>query len=327
VSGDETAVGINTAAPVSLLDVRGPTGTGTAPAGLLTLATNELTIVDNDQLGRIEFRSPIATAGTDAIVSAASIWAEANATFSASVNSADIVFATATSGAATEKMRILSSGNVGIGTTAPVSPLTVIGITTLSRADTTPAGTASTVYDDVVMGSTDTTNTGMTIFGTGQVGIAFGDAGSNSAGQIRYQHPSDKMELIVADSVVGMTILSSGNVGIGTASPASTLDVNGVVALDGLRVETNDKTSAYTLVAVDFNITADAVGGAFSLTLIASPTDGQTYTIRRVNSGANDVTIAGNSVNINGAASIALTSQYESVVLIYNADDGEWGIY
>jgi hypothetical protein len=119
--------GIGTLLPVSLLDVRGPTGTGAAPAGVLTLATDELTIVDGDQLGRLEFRSPIATAGTDAIVSAASIWAEANATFSASVNSADIVFATAASGAATEKMRILSSGNVGINQSAPTHKLHVIG--------------------------------------------------------------------------------------------------------------------------------------------------------------------------------------------------------
>jgi hypothetical protein len=126
VSGDTGYVGLGTAAPISLLDVRGPTGTGATPAGLLTLATNELTVVDGDQLGRIEFRSPIATAGTDAIVSAAAIWAEANATFSASVNSADIVFATATSGAAAERMRILSSGYVGIGIT-PTHKLHVSG--------------------------------------------------------------------------------------------------------------------------------------------------------------------------------------------------------
>jgi hypothetical protein len=109
------SLGIATDAPTSLLDVRGPTGTGTASAGVLTLATDELTIVDTDQLGRIEFRSPIATAGTDAIVSAAAIWAEANATFSASVNSADIVFATATSGAAAERLRITSDGAIGLG--------------------------------------------------------------------------------------------------------------------------------------------------------------------------------------------------------------------
>ena len=108
-------IGLSTTAPVSLLDVRGPTGTGAASAGLMTLATNELTIVDNDQLGRIDFRSPIATAGTDAIVTAASIWSEANATFSASVNSADIVLATSESGAPVEHLRLDSRGTMRYG--------------------------------------------------------------------------------------------------------------------------------------------------------------------------------------------------------------------
>jgi len=117
--------GVGTLAPVSLLDVRGPTGTGATPAGLLTLSTAELTVADNDQLGRVDFRAPLATAGTDAILTAASIWAEANATFSASVNAADIVFATATSGAVAEAMRITSTGRLGLGTTAPQAPLSV----------------------------------------------------------------------------------------------------------------------------------------------------------------------------------------------------------
>ena len=40
----------------------------------------------------------------------ASIWAEADATFSASVNSTDLLFATGDSAAATEKFRIDSTG-------------------------------------------------------------------------------------------------------------------------------------------------------------------------------------------------------------------------
>jgi hypothetical protein len=132
---DESAseVGIGTAAPSSLLTVQGPTGTGATPAGLLTLATSELTIVDNDQLGRIEFRSPIATAGTDAIVSAASIHAEANATFSTTVNSADLVFSTATSGAPTEAMRIDSGGDVfSTAYTDYYSSSTIVGWSSLT---------------------------------------------------------------------------------------------------------------------------------------------------------------------------------------------------
>jgi len=88
-----------------------------------------------------------------------------------------------------------ATGRIGIGTTSPVSLLTVAGgITTLSRADSTPNGTASNVFDDLVIGSTGTVNTGMTIFGTGQTGISFGDAAGAIQGQIRYQHSNDEFE-------------------------------------------------------------------------------------------------------------------------------------
>ena len=105
-------VGINCATPTAQLDVRGPVGTGSAPAGVLKLTTAELTVVDGDQLGRIEFVAPVATPGSDAILAGASIYAEADATFSATVNSTDLVFATGDSAAASEKMRIDSTGQV-----------------------------------------------------------------------------------------------------------------------------------------------------------------------------------------------------------------------
>ena len=91
-----------------VLDVRGDLATG----GKLLLTTTEPTVVDGNELGRIDFQAPLDTAGTDAILVAASIYAEADATFSSSVNSTDLVFATGDSGAASEKLRIDSTGQV-----------------------------------------------------------------------------------------------------------------------------------------------------------------------------------------------------------------------
>ena len=90
---------------------RGPAGTGTATAGVLKLTTAELTVVDADQLGRIDFSAPLET-GADALLVGASIYAEADATFSATVNSTDLVFATGDSAVASEKLRIDSTGQV-----------------------------------------------------------------------------------------------------------------------------------------------------------------------------------------------------------------------
>ena len=91
---------------------RGATGTGTATAGVLKLTTAEATVVDADQLGRIDFQAPVHDGTGDALLVGASIIAEADATFSSTVNSTDLVFATGDSAAASEKMRIDSTGQV-----------------------------------------------------------------------------------------------------------------------------------------------------------------------------------------------------------------------
>ena len=125
---------------------RGTTGTGTATAGVLKLTTAELTVVDADQLGRIDFQAPLEASGTDAILVGASIYAEADNTFAADNNATELVFATGASEAAAEKMRITSTGQVGIGTSAPAvtsnglevrGPAATPGYLLLSTAETT----------------------------------------------------------------------------------------------------------------------------------------------------------------------------------------------
>jgi len=91
------------------LEIRGPVAT----AGKLLLSTAEATVVDGNKLGQIDFQSPLhGSAGHDGRLVGASIYAEADATFSSSVNSTDLVFATGDSETATEKFRIDSTGQV-----------------------------------------------------------------------------------------------------------------------------------------------------------------------------------------------------------------------
>jgi len=92
-------------------------------AATLTLLTPEPTVVDGNVLGRIDFQAPLET-GADALLVAASIWAEADDTFSATLNDTDLVFAVAESETALERMRLSYDGtNVG---------LTFSGATTIS---------------------------------------------------------------------------------------------------------------------------------------------------------------------------------------------------
>lgn len=117
--GNFTSIGVAAATftPGDDVEIRGPVGTGATGAGMLRLSTSELTIVDNDYLGRIDFIAPLET-GADATAVAASIWGEAEAEFTASVNTTALVFATGTSEAATEEMRLTGAGLLQIGSAA-----------------------------------------------------------------------------------------------------------------------------------------------------------------------------------------------------------------
>ena len=115
-----------------VVDIRGDLATG----GKLLLTTTEPTVVDGNELGRIDFQAPLDTAGTDAILVAASIYAEADDTFSSSVNATELVFATAKTLVADEKMRLDQDGQLGIGVATPASLLHVAGTVQVGVDDT-----------------------------------------------------------------------------------------------------------------------------------------------------------------------------------------------
>ena len=124
-----------------------------------------------------------------------------------------------------ERMRITSTGNVGIGTTSPDSfnsearnlVVNGSGDVGISIATTTTTGNSSVVFAD----------------GTG------GTAGYR--GRLKYGHATDYMAFFTA-AAERLRIESTGNVGIGTTSPNTKLDVisgtNG-----GIRISATDTTS------------------------------------------------------------------------------------
>ena len=100
---------------VDQLEIRGASADATTSTGKLLLSTALTDINANDVIGKIDFQAPLEAGGTDAITVAASIQAIAQGTFSASVNSTDLIFYTGHSEAATEKFRFTSQGESGIG--------------------------------------------------------------------------------------------------------------------------------------------------------------------------------------------------------------------
>ena len=97
------------------LRIMGASADATTSTGKLLLATSLTDVNANDVLGKIDFQAPHEAGGTDAITVAASIQAIAQGTFAAGLNATDLIFYTGHSEAATEKLRITSQGEIGIG--------------------------------------------------------------------------------------------------------------------------------------------------------------------------------------------------------------------
>lgn len=96
------------------------------------------------------------------------------------------------------------------------------------------------------------------------------------------------------------------------------------VTAAGVKLPIAAKTAAYTATANDNIITGDATGGAFSITLpTAVGIPGRSYTIKRLNSGGNAVTVATtSSQTIDGASTVGLSAQWQSVRVV--SDGANW---
>ena len=140
---------------------------------------------------------------------------------SGSTISAALVFKPSTSGSPTEKMRLTSAGNLGIGTTSPATALEV-----KDSADSRITITAGNAIS--------------------QAGINFAD-NSGVDGICTYDHNTRKLHLGAGTSSFtdgDLTINSSGHVGIGTTSPGTHLEVSGTT--DGvLNLNTTDSRGTF----------------------------------------------------------------------------------
>jgi len=136
-----------------------------------------------------------------------------------------------------EAMRITNAGNIGIGTTSPNARLDVIGVglSSLFRVSNTDAD-ATTKYG-TFMGRHYTNSeeniTGMLLTSSssvtgGAVSIGGGITSANAVNEIKFYTAANNTTLTGSER---MRITSAGNVGIGTTSPQSKLQVAGGIQM------------------------------------------------------------------------------------------------
>ena len=86
------------------------------------------------------------------------------------------------------------------------------------------------------------------------------------------------------------------------------------------------KTANYTATNLDNLIYLDSSGGAFTITLPASPITNKVITLidKSGNLATYNVTVNGNGKNINGSSTLVLSDNYDAINLIYNGT--QWNL-
>jgi hypothetical protein len=249
-----------------------------------------------------------------------------------------------------ERIRITSSGNVGINQTTPAAQFVANG-TTLINTNTDNGvdklQVSGNIYSSGTIKSGTLTTNGLEILTGAGKGIIMNTTTTGSQDQMRLtfqQNGSDRAlwyysdfadnlfmgTIANEDMVLGtnnstrLRVKGGGNILINepTDNGVDELQVNGSISGIGFKQNYVTKTGAYTATNDDYVI--DCTSGTFTVTLPAS--SGRTGRILIIkNSGAGTITVDGNaSETIDGATTYSLSVQYATVQIM--SDGTNWKI-
>jgi hypothetical protein len=242
-----------------------------------------------------------------------------------------------------ERMRILNTGEVGIGTNSPSSKLHIAntGIVTTPIANTAlTLENNGDLFLSMMSGATSTANSG----------LIFGSTLGNQKGRLLYTPFTNQMDFSTND-LTRMSITGAGNVGIGTTAPSQKLHVAGNGIITGNLAVGTTTNNAALHVAGDYavsgkvEITASinnlnrngksvikvSGGGVVILSGIAGGVDGMIVHIYVTQS--TDLTIAedsgassvGNRIETGSNVDITI-SQGGGATLMYDGDAAYWRV-
>jgi len=218
-SGD---VGIGVLAPAAKLEIESSTYpvSRTTRTSTQTTARRAVTAIQHKTSNNMGdgFGAVIAFEASDSGVSNYTLGQISSTRKNGSDTSSDIIFTVKDAGVTDDAVVIDYNSNVGIGDTSPIARLHVSngdsGITSLALGS-----------DELLVENSG--DAGLTIAtpNTSVGRISFGDPDNNNPGRIAYDHSIDDMYLYSGDSIRVTIEGNTGDVGIGTTSPAQRLDV------------------------------------------------------------------------------------------------------
>jgi hypothetical protein len=211
---------------------------------------------------------------------------------------------------------------------------TAIGLDALDNNSTgnenTALGNTSLFYNTIGDANTAIGMNSLERNTTGSNNTALGDksALANTTGSnntiIGYQ--ADLISNNLSNSIaIGYNALvsNSNSTMIGNSTTANA-EIKGNLKTNGQTLSLISKTASYTATLSDEIITGNTTSSAFTITLpTAVDKTGQTYTIKRMNSGSNNLTVGTtSSQTIDGSTTYVLTTQYKYVKVV--SDGANW---
>lgn len=147
---------------------------------------------------------------------------------------------------------------------------------------------------------------------TSLCGVLMGDVGDLDAGRVLYSNNDNEIQL-----------WALGAIQVAIADTFVDFKANEIRDAVWPNVEVSGAT---TLDNTHRTVYCDASGGAFTITLPALPAnDGRRYTIKKIDSSSNAVTVDGDGSNIDGDPTRPLTSQHDSLRI--EGAPTEWRIH
>ena len=247
VDAANNRVGVGTSSPDTQIEVESATG------GVIRLSSSDTTVETGDSIGRLEFKSNDVSTGGINVMGFVDCVAENPGTIYG------LSFGTGFAAAATERMRIDSSGNVGIGESNPENDNRLH--IKYSEVNVTPLSNSPLVVErnDVCLIQTLTSN-------ASDAGILFGDGDDNDVGGLFYLHGSDAMTFRTATSE-RMRINSSGF--LKASNDGTYLNASGTYH------EIRTVNNGYILYATNTN--ADPLGAVIEFTSVSPNGTGNVF--------------------------------------------------